>query len=70
VSCACELILSVYVAFYLVGGMHKFRLGLLQTQELANGDQGKVRDSVTEACVFERKCTFSPQSWAGDRKPY
>ena len=50
--------------------MHKFRLGLLQTEQLANGDQREVIDSVIEACVYERKCKSSAQSWAGDKKPY
>jgi len=57
VSCACELIL-VYVVLYLVRGMHKFRLGLLQTEQLTSGDQGKVIDSVTETSVYDRKCMF------------
>jgi hypothetical protein len=48
--------------------MHKFRLDLLQTEELANGGQRKERDSVREASVFEVKRTFSPQSLAGDKK--
>ena len=56
-SCACELIL-VYVVLYLVRGMHKFRLGLLQTEQLTSGDQGKVIDSVTETSVYDRKCMF------------
>ena len=41
-SCACELILSFYVALYLVRGMHKIRLGLMQTEQLAKDDQRKV----------------------------
>lgn len=69
-SCACELILLVYVALYVVRGVHTFPLCLLQTEQLANGDQRKVTVSVIEACVYERKRTFSPQSWAGDKKPY
>jgi len=51
VSCACELILLVYAALNLVRGMHKVLLGLLQTEQLTNGDQVKVIDSVIETCV-------------------
>lgn len=57
-SCACELILLVSFALYLVGGMLEFRLGLLQTEELKNGDQGKMSDSVIEACDFRGCARF------------
>jgi hypothetical protein len=51
-SCACELVFLFSVEFYLLKAVHKFVVGLLQPNQLTNGDQWKVTDTMTETFIF------------------